>query len=107
MNETLPEEQALGVFLCVETDTIGIRVQLAESKYVTRSMLSTISAMYEPLGMRWMEGIQLLSSVGFNRCFRPAGFGAKQDRSTALSLLHLVQPETGSSVDTLSEETYH
>ena len=110
--ETLPEEHALGVFWCVETDSIGIRVQLSESSIITRrKMLSTISAMYDPLGiaapvillgrqilqelcrrqigwdervpldirtswLRWVEGVQLLSSVRLNRCFRAPGFGA-------------------------------
>lgn len=50
--ETLPEEQALGVFWCVETDTIGLRVQLDQSKSMTRrGMLSAIGAMYDPMGI--------------------------------------------------------
>jgi len=47
----LPVERALGVHWCVENDTLGFRIVLKDKPLTRRGMLSTISSVYDPLGL--------------------------------------------------------
>ncbi|XP_068674508.1 uncharacterized protein [Montipora foliosa] len=49
--DTLPIERALGVQWCVESDTLQFRVQLKDQPLTRREILSTISSVFDPLGM--------------------------------------------------------
>lgn len=48
--ETLPVERALGVLWDMHTDTLGFRVALPDRPTTRRGILSTMSAIYDPLG---------------------------------------------------------
>ena len=49
--EVLPAEKALGVVWAVETDTLGFHVTAAQKPSTRRGILSTVSSLYDPLGM--------------------------------------------------------
>jgi len=49
--DTLPIERALGVQWCVESDTLQFRVQLKAEHPTRRGILSTVSSVFDPLGM--------------------------------------------------------
>ena len=49
--EALPAEKALGVVWAVETGTLGFHVTAAQKPVTRRGILSTVSALYDPLGM--------------------------------------------------------
>jgi len=47
----LPVERALGVHWCIENDTLGFRIILKDKPLTRRGMLSTISSIYDLLGL--------------------------------------------------------
>ena len=47
----LPDEQALGILWNVETDTLGFKIAIKEKPLTRRGMLSTLSSIYDPLGL--------------------------------------------------------
>jgi hypothetical protein len=47
----LPIEHALGVQWCVESDTFQFRVELKDRPLTRRGILSTVSSIFDPLGM--------------------------------------------------------
>ena len=47
----LPDEQALGILWNVEVDTLGFKVAIKEKPLTRRGMLSTVSSIYDPLGL--------------------------------------------------------
>ena len=49
--EAIPAEKALGVMWTVETDTLGFHVTAAQTPDTRRGILSTVSSLYDPLGM--------------------------------------------------------
>lgn len=57
--DTLPIERAIGVQWCVESDTLQFRVELKDQPLTRRGILSTVSSVFDPLGM-----IALLILVG-------------------------------------------
>lgn len=49
--DTLPIEWALGVQWCVESDTLQFRVELKDQPLTRGGILSTVSSVFDPLGM--------------------------------------------------------
>lgn len=49
--DILPVEQALGVQWCIESDTLQFRVELKDQPLTRRGILSTVSSVFDPLGM--------------------------------------------------------
>ena len=47
----LPIERALGVYWCVENDTLGFRITLRDTPLTKRSILGTISSFFDPHGI--------------------------------------------------------
>lgn len=47
---TLPIERALGVYWCIESDTLEFRITLSSKPATRRGILSTVSSVYDPLG---------------------------------------------------------
>ena len=47
----LPDEQALGILWNVEADTLGFKIAIKEKPLTRRGMLSTLSSIYDPLGL--------------------------------------------------------
>ncbi|KAG1936405.1 hypothetical protein F2P79_018737 [Pimephales promelas] len=50
-NDTLPVERALGVQWCVQSDTFKFKVLIKDRPLTRRGILSTVSSIYDPLGM--------------------------------------------------------
>ena len=50
-HDTLPVQRSLGIFWCIEADTIGFRLELKDKPFIRRGILSTVSSVYDPLGM--------------------------------------------------------
>ena len=48
--DPLPIERALGVHWCVEADTFEFRIMLRDLPLTRRSILSTVSSIYDPIG---------------------------------------------------------
>ena len=48
--DPLPIERALGVTWCVENDTFQFRIELRDSPFTRRGILSTVSSIYDPNG---------------------------------------------------------
>jgi len=100
----LPVERALGVQWCVESDTLQFRVEVKDKPLARRGILSTVSFVFDPLGMlhqiilqelsrdgadwddkvpeplrsRWERrraDLALLSSLKIPRCYKPERFG--------------------------------
>ena len=44
-------ERALGVNWCIESDKFGFRIQLQDTPLTRRGILSSISSVYDPLGI--------------------------------------------------------
>ena len=66
IHENLPIERTLGVQWCVTSDTLGFRVILQDKPLTKRSILSTISSVYDPLGFVApviLRGKQILQKV--------------------------------------------
>ncbi|XP_066913787.1 uncharacterized protein [Clytia hemisphaerica] len=49
--DILPVDRALGVHWCIENDSLGFRVVLKDKPATRRGILSTISSIYDPLGL--------------------------------------------------------
>lgn len=49
--DELPIERALGVQWCVESDKLGFRVTISEKPFMRRGILSSVSSIYDPLGI--------------------------------------------------------
>ena len=49
--DKLPIERALGVHWCIESDAFKFRIELKDQPCTRRGMLSTISSVYDPLGI--------------------------------------------------------
>ena len=49
--EFLPVEHALGVQWCVESDSLQFRVELKDQPLTRRGILSTVSSVFDPLGL--------------------------------------------------------
>ena len=49
--DLLPVERALGVQWCVQSDHLQFRVELADRPLTRRGILSTVSSIYDPLGL--------------------------------------------------------
>ena len=49
-SDVLPMEHALGVQLCVESDTFQFWIVLHDKPLTQRGILSTVSSIYDPLG---------------------------------------------------------
>ena len=49
--DDLPIERALGVQWCVESDTLRFRINLSNRPPTRRSILSTVSSVFDPLGL--------------------------------------------------------
>ena len=50
-HDILPVQRSLGTLWCMETDTFGFRIELKDKPCTGRGILSTISSVYEPLGI--------------------------------------------------------
>ena len=50
-HDTLPIQRSLGTYWCMETDTFGFRIELKDKPCTRRGILSTISSVYDPLGI--------------------------------------------------------
>ena len=49
--DTLPVQRSLGTFWCIESDTVGFRIELKDKPATRCGILSTISSVYDPLGI--------------------------------------------------------
>ena len=49
--ESLPADHALGVVWSVESDTLGFNINIKSTVATRRSILSVVSAVYDPLGL--------------------------------------------------------
>lgn len=49
--DTLPIERALGVQWCIASDTLQFRVELKDQPLTRRGILSTVSSVFDPLGL--------------------------------------------------------
>ena len=47
----LPIERALGVQWCIESDELGFKIVLKDKPLMRHGVLSTISSIYDPIGM--------------------------------------------------------
>lgn len=62
----LPVERTLGVLWCIENDTFGFRIFLKDKPLTRRGVLSTISSVYDPLGLAGpflLKGKKLLQTL--------------------------------------------
>ena len=50
-HDVLPVQRSLGTYWCIETDTIGFRIELKDKPLTRRGILSTVSSVYDPLGI--------------------------------------------------------
>ena len=50
-NKEVSVERVLGIHWCVENDTLGFRINLQSDPITRRSMLATISSIFDPLGI--------------------------------------------------------
>lgn len=50
-HDVLPVQRSLGTFWCIEPDSLGFRIELKDKPTTRRGILSTISSVYDPLGM--------------------------------------------------------
>jgi len=49
--DVLPVERALGVIWCAENDCFSFRTELKDTPLTRRGILSTVSSIYDPLGL--------------------------------------------------------
>ena len=59
-------ERALGVSWCLETDTLGFRIALHDTPLTRRGILSTVSSIYDPLGLAGpflLKGRKILQKI--------------------------------------------
>jgi hypothetical protein len=50
-HDVLPIQRSLGTFWCIESDTLGFRIELKDKPATRRGILSMISSVYDPLGI--------------------------------------------------------
>ena len=50
-HDVLPIQRSLGTFWCIESDTLGCRIELKDKPATRHGILSTISSVYDPLGI--------------------------------------------------------
>ena len=50
-HDTLPIQRSFGTFWCKESDTLGFRIELKDKSLLRRGIFSTISSVYDPLGI--------------------------------------------------------
>ena len=50
LNDTLPVERALGIQLCIQSDSFQFRITLTDRPLTRRGILSTLNSVYDPLG---------------------------------------------------------
>ena len=50
-HNALPIQRSLGTYWCIESDTLGFRIQLKDKPCTRRGMLSTVCSVYDPLGI--------------------------------------------------------
>ena len=50
LDESLPEERALGIFWDIDKDTFKFKINLTKKPIRCRGMLSVINSIYDPLG---------------------------------------------------------
>ena len=50
-HDALPVQRSLGTYWCIESDTLGFRIELKDKPLSRRGILSTISSVYDPLGI--------------------------------------------------------
>ena len=65
-HEALPMERALGVQWCVENDSFQFRITLKDRPLTRRGILSTVSSIYDPLGLAaplLLEGKKILQEL--------------------------------------------
>ena len=67
----LPDAQGFGILWNVEADTLGFKIAIKEKPLTRRGMLSTLSSIYDPLGLgapflhKGKEIIQALCAQNF------------------------------------------
>ena len=49
--DTWPMQRSLGTYWCIESDTLAFRIELKEKPLSRRGILSTVSLVYDPLGI--------------------------------------------------------
>ena len=65
----LPSERVLGIDWCLETDTLGYRVNLKEKPITRRGVLSVVSSFFDPKGLAGpvtLVAKQLIQSMCLN-----------------------------------------
>ena len=50
-HDALPIQRSLGTYWCIESDTLGFHIELKDKPLSRRGILSTISSVYDPLGI--------------------------------------------------------
>lgn len=50
-HDVLPVQRSLGTYWCIQSDTIGFRIELKDKPLTRRGILSTVSSVYDPLGI--------------------------------------------------------
>ncbi|XP_066910989.1 uncharacterized protein [Clytia hemisphaerica] len=68
--DTIPNERALGMQWCPERDVFTYKVQFKEKPSTRRGVLSTVSSMYDPLGLIspfLLEGKKILQEICANK----------------------------------------
>ena len=50
-HDALPIQRSLGTYWCIESDTLGFRIELKDKPLSRRGILSTVSSVYDPLGI--------------------------------------------------------
>ena len=66
----LPEEKVLGVKWDTQNDTIGFYIKFADNPLTRRGLLSTLSSVYDPLGLAahfLLKGRQIIQQLCRNR----------------------------------------
>ena len=48
-HDALPIQRSLGIYWCIESDTLGFRIELKDKPLSRRGVLSTVSSVYDPL----------------------------------------------------------
>ena len=51
IDDKLPSEKVLGLDWCLESDTLGYKVNVKEKPFTRRGILSTVASVYDPLGL--------------------------------------------------------
>lgn len=62
----LPGDQALGILWNVEAETLGFKIAIKEKPLTKRGMLSTLSSIFDPLGLGspfLLKGKQIIQAL--------------------------------------------